>query len=32
MAEKVSLEIRLRKIDEAKNCLLEEIKHNEWKV
>ena len=29
MAEETSLEFRLRKIDEARNYLLEEIKHND---
>ena len=29
MAEEASLEFRLRKIDETRNCLLEEIKHND---
>ena len=29
MAEKASLEFRLRKIDEARNNILEEIKHND---
>ena len=28
MAEETSLEFRLRKIDETRNYLLEEIKHN----
>ena len=29
MAEEASLEFRLRKIDETRNYLLEEIKHND---
>ena len=29
MAEEVSLEFRLRKIDETKNYLLDEINHND---
>ena len=29
MAEEVSLEFRLSKIDETKNYLLDEIKHND---
>ena len=29
MAEKASLEFRLRKIDETRNYFLEEIKHND---
>ena len=28
MIEEASLEFRLKKIDEARNCLLDEIKHN----
>ena len=28
MVEEVSLEFRLRKIDEARNYLLDEVKHN----
>ena len=29
MAEEASLKLRLRKIDEARNYILEEIKHND---
>ena len=29
MVEEESLEFRLRKIDETRNCLLDEMKHND---
>ena len=29
MVEEASLEFRLRKIDETRNCILDEIKHND---
>ena len=29
MVEEESLEFRLRKIDETKNCILDETKHND---
>ena len=31
MVEEASLEFRLRKIDETRNYILDEVRHNEWK-